>query len=282
MTALVTGGAGFVAPYIAGELRSAGWNVVLTDAVAGLGIRIANLTDVTSLRELVSDAKPDVVIHLGAISFVPDAAKSPLLLEDINVGGTQNIIEAVENEAPGARFLFVSSAQVMGEPLSMYAKSKLAAERYVLDAAARGLDAIIARPANHTGPGQSAQFVVPSFIKQAKEIKAGVRGRFTVGNLESTRDFTDVRDIARAYRMLIENGARGGVYLIGSNARLTMRELLIKISEAVDVSADYEVAESLWRPTDESPVLDIGPISSLGWQACIPLEQTIHDMVAKL
>ncbi len=284
MTALVTGGAGFVAAYLAEELESAGWDVVLTDALGadGRDIDIVELTDAERLRELVARIKPDAVVHLGAISFVPDAEKDATLLERVNVGGTGNLISAVEAQAPKARFLFVSTSQVSLQRLSAYAKSKLAAEERVIAAVARGLDAFIARPANHTGAGQSARFVVSSFIKQAKEIKSAVRDRFIVGNLESVRDFTDVRDVVHGYRLLLEKGERGGIYLIGSNVRLTMRELLVKIADAAGVSPDYEVDESLWRPTDESPILDTSMMRELGWRASISLDDTIVDMIGKV
>ena len=281
MTALVTGGAGFVAAYLVDELKSAGWDVVLTDVkcVRSRDVRLVDLTDAEMLRELVSQVKPDAVVHLGGISFVPDAEKYAGILERVNVGGTRNLISAIEAEAPKSRFLFVSTAQVAHAHLSEYAKSKLAAEKCVHDAAARGLDAIIVRPANHTGPGQSPKFVVPSFVKQAVEMKRGVRKKFVVGNLEAVRDFTDVRDVVRAYRVLLEKGVADNIYFVGSNAQISIGGLLTLIASTAGVSSEYEVNESLWRAADSSPIIDVCAVMALGWRAQISLEKTICDML---
>lgn len=281
MTVLVTGGAGFVAAHLVLELESAGWNVVRTDIVDGgnPSICIADLTDAVSIESLVAKVKPDAVVHLGAISFVPDAAKDVGLLEQVNVGGTENLLSAVESEVPHARILFVSTAHVLNVPLSDYAKSKLAAEKLVRDSVSRGLHAVIARPANHTGPGQPSKFVVPSFVKQAIEIKSGIQTRFTVGNLESIRDFTDVRDVVRAYRILLERGEAGGIYNICSDCRMEISRLLEMIASVIGVNFDYNVDENLWRPTDEAPIIDTSRIEALGWVPVMSLQQTIRDMI---
>ncbi|MBO7721478.1 MAG: GDP-mannose 4,6-dehydratase, partial [Kiritimatiellae bacterium] len=239
------------------------------------------LTDRAALAELFSAVRPDAVVHRGAVSFVPDAASDPGRLERVNVGGTVNLFEAAA--AAGGRrpaFLFVSTAQVLDEPRTAYAASKAAAESEVLSRSGRACTAVIARPANHTGPGQSPRFVVPSFIRQALEIKRGVRTVFSVGNLDSVREFTDVRDVVSAYRLLLEKGEPGAAYEIGSGRRMSMRELLRKVAAAVGVPDDYEVDPEKWRPTGVSRRLDTGPIAALGWRAAVPFEKTISDMVA--
>ena len=287
MRVLITGGAGFVASHLRRELMRAGHKVVLTD-VAEVQIpdyRGADLTNRDAIRNLVAEVRPDAIVHLGAISFVPDAAKDPGLLDRVNVGGTENLLRAmVEVGVPRREhglptFLFVSTAQVFNSPLSAYAKSKLSAVAVVGYYCHEGVDAVIARPANHTGPGQSPKFVVPSFVWQAKEIKMGRRERFVVGNLESVRDFTDVRDVVRAYRLLLEKGESGRVYGVGSNCRLTIGELLRLVAEQVGVSPVADVDAKLWRPTDASQELDVSSMAELGWEAEIPIEQTLRDMV---
>ncbi len=281
MKVLVTGGAGFVAAHLTTELERCGWDVMRTDVINGgdSAIRIADLTDALSVRSLVAEVKPDAVIHLGAISFVPDAAKDVGLLERVNVGGTKNILSAVESEIPHARFLFISTAHVLNVPLPDYAKSKLAAEKLVAESVSRGIHAVIARPANHTGPGQSSKFVVPSFVKQVMEIKSGIRSRFTVGNLESVRDFTDVRDVVQAYRILLEHGEVGGIYNICSDCRMKIGQLLEMISHKAGVDLDYDTDKNLWRPTDVSPDIDTQRIKKLGWRPDISIEKTIADMM---
>lgn len=288
MRVLLTGGAGFVSRYLAAGLCSAGYEVWRTDCRDAKlpNYRKVDLTDREGVRELVAEVRPDAVVHLGAISFVPDAARNGDMLERVNVGGTRNLLKALVSVKPQnrpdwrPRFLFVSTAQVYMKDLSSYAMSKMAGEALALQYCREGIDAVIARPANHTGPGQDAKFVVPSFIRQALEIKAGGRSRFMVGNLDSIRDFTDVRDIARAYRLLLERGKTTGVYAIGSSNHLPMRELLAKIARAVGVPNAHEVSPLLWRPSDTSVPLDTAAIHALGWRPHFTLDATISDMVS--
>ena len=275
MKILVTGGAGFVAQHLRPELVSAGHDVVLTD-ITGEGVIAADLADATAMRQLVADVCPDACVHLGAISFVPDAARDSELLVRVNVGGTENLLAALAAEVPGSRVLFVSSAQVLARPLSAYAASKLEAEGVV--ARFSDLNTVIARPANHTGPGQNLKFAIPSFIRQAQEIYTGKRKNFTVGNLDSVRDFSDVRDVVRAYRILLEKGERGGVYAISSSNRFSMGEILDMICRLTHVDAPRVIDPVLFRPTDASPVLDTEPIRNLGWEPMCSMERTLRDM----
>lgn len=283
---LVTGGAGFVAAHLTSELLSRGCEVALSDRTppsvqpAGVTFHPADLTNSSEMMHLVASVRPDAIVHLGAISFVPEAARNPALLLDVNVKGTTYLLEGMRLHAPKARFLFVSTAQVLGEKLSHYASSKFAAEQMVENLGRmQNLDWLVARPANHTGPAQTARFVVPSFVEQAVKIRSGNLDHFTVGNLEAVRDFTDVRDVVRAYCLLLEKGETGGSYTIGSNQRLSMGELLAKIQKLVGVQAPAEVDPKLWRPTDASPVLDVSRITSLGWRPAISLDQTLCDMI---
>lgn len=284
MKVLVTGGAGFVARHLCTELATAGHEVVLSDI---LNVPLPNyiksdLTDRTAILDLVAATQPDAVVHLGAISFVPDAEKNPEKLRQINLGGTENLIEGVRRFIPRAKFLFASTALVLGGELTPYAAMKLAAEGVVAQFGWEGYSAIIARPANHTGPGQSDKFVVPSFVKQALDIKAGRLSHFTVGNLDSIRDFTDVRDVVRAYRMLLESKDANGAYSICSDCRMRIGQLLEIIASIIGVEPVFKVDEKLWRPTDVAQVIDTTRIKALGWRPEIPIEKTIRDMIPSL
>lgn len=146
----------------------------------------------------------------------------------------------------------------------------------------KGIRVVIARPSNHTGPGQSSKFVVPSFIRQALDIKAGRRAKFSVGNLNSIRDFTDVRDVVTAYRILLTRSEPGNIYYIGSNNLTTIGQLLKKIAETVGISPASETDSALWRPTDASEILNISPLVRLGWKPSIPLDQTLRDMATEI
>lgn len=292
MRILVTGGAGFVARHLSRKLSAAGHDVVLTDVVPASGVRIADLTDRDSLCRMVAEVKPAACVHLGAISFVPDGERQRDLLWKVNVGGTENLCAALKQYLPKGRLVFVSTAQVYGapgrddsrivdedsscSPQSAYACSKLAAEKVVLQS---GLDVCIARPANHTGPGQNVRFVVPAFLARALEVKAGGVGTIKVGNLDSVRDFTDVRDVVSAYRLILEKGTSGNVYNIGSDVRMTIRDLLALIQRIVGVSATTEGAPEFYRPTDFSLRLSCERLRQLGWRTSYSIEETLHDML---
>ena len=288
MKVLVTGGAGFVARHLARELTRNGNEAVLTDIVDAqlADFHRADLTDRAAIADLVRQVQPEAIVHLGAISFVPDAAKDPGLLERVNVGGTRNLLDALQNAPRHGRrnpaFLFVSTAQVNHLPRSAYAESKATAESVVQQFANAGIDVLIARPANHTGPGQSPKFVVPSFIRQALEIQAERRSSFTTGNLDSIRDFTDVRDIVAAYRLILEHGDPGNIYNIGSNNRISIGKLLELIATIVGIPPKSETDPTLWRPTDASEPINVSDLTRLGWAAKISFEQTLRDMVTAM
>jgi GDP-4-dehydro-6-deoxy-D-mannose reductase len=140
---------------------------------------------------------------------------------------------------------------------------------------------MIVRPGNHTGPGQDAAYVVPAFVEQLRAIRAGTREPvLAVGNLDSERNFTDVRDVARAYRLLIERGEAGGVYNLGSPANVRIGELLDMLYEIAKVRPEIRVDPDLHRPTDCAPLLDTHRLqATTGWAVSIPLAKTLADMM---
>ena len=299
MKILVTGAAGFAGRHLVRELLAAGHAVATTDAFPADGLpdyAPADLRDGAALRALVRAARPDAAIHLAAISFVPDAAKDPDLLRDVNVGGPLRLAEALLAEAPEARLAFVSSAQVYGTaasekeldedaplaPASPYARSKADAERELAAlAAARGLRLVVLRPANHTGPGQSPKFVAPSFARQALAAARGELRELRVGNLDSVRDFSDVRDVARAYRLAAERGVDGETYNVSAGAMLRIGDLLsrlLALAGAPDVPVRSDPA--LWRPTDAVPRLSTERLrADTGWEPAVPVERTLADLL---
>ena len=304
---LVTGAAGFVGGHLVRELLAAGHEVATTDALpAGHPATAAlpdyapaDLRDPAALRALVRATRPDAAIHLAAISFVPDAAKDPALLEAVNVGGPCNLAEALLAEAPAARMLFISSAQVYGAaaepgapalgedapiaPDTPYARSKAAAERALARLAAeRGLRLVVVRPANHTGPGQSPKFVAPAFARQALAAARGELREIRVGNLDSVRDFSDVRDVARAYRLALERGADGALYNVSSGALLRIGDLLSRLLALAGAAGTPVVPDpALYRPTDAVPALSTARLrADTGWEPAIPIDRTLRDLLA--
>lgn len=300
---LITGAAGFVGHHLIKEFEANGYTVFTTDVVDAANAlpnyTKADLCKRDELCELVREVKPTACVHLGAISFVPDGDKNPAFLLSVNVAGTVNVAEALRQYAPSCKLLFVSSAQVYGPiaslaaaeesinedapllPLSMYAISKVAAERAVVAyGTCHGMDVMIARPANHTGPGQTPRFATVAFAKQVLAYKAGEQEKLLTGNLESVRDFTDVRDIVKAYRLIIEQGKSGNAYNITTDKRVKIGELLAMLQELCGTNAPVETDPALYRPTDASQRLDCSKLyEHTGWQPSYTLQQTLQDIV---
>ena len=298
MRVLITGAAGFVGRHTASQLRQAGHEPLLTDMRADHAAGIASL-DICSAEatdKVVRDLLPDACIHLAGVAFVPDAARDPTRLTAINVDGPLNVARALLRHSPRARLLFISSAQVYGfryreapmteadelRPGSPYACSKAQAEAALLElAATQGLDVVIARPGNHTGPGQAPRFVVPSFIHAVRDFRDGRRKAVSVGNLDSERDFTDVRDVVAAYLDILQKGASGGIFNISAGMHLRIGDLLTRIAALGGVEPRIVVDPSLYRPTDAMPRLDTTRLRELGWKPRHTFDQTLADIWAE-
>ena len=297
-TVLITGCAGFVGRHLASELRAAGIKAVGLD-VAETDVSLptvrGSIEDVEAIDEAVERFRPGAVVHLAGIASVPRAAADPARAFRINAEGTLHLLDILTRRQPKTRVLVVSSAQVYGEsggmrpyteddaprPASIYALTKTAAEvvtRYYADRHA--WPAMIARPVNHIGPGQSTDFVVPSFAAQLAEIATGRREPvIRVGNLESTRDFSDVRDIVRGYRLLLERGEPGSTYNLASGGVWSVREILERLCEIAGVRPRVVKDPARYRPADTGPQLDTSRIQrDIGWRAEIPIEKTLRDV----
>ena len=295
-TVVITGGKGFVGKYLVKELREAGWQTEVFD------LPEVDITKVDSYKDKLEEIKPAWVAHLAAISSVAKSYDEPELTRRVNVEATVDLLEAAKVASPKTKFLVVSTADVYGnvmvspppvrraglfeldlgecQPESPYAKSKWEMEKIIVE---RFIDKVIrARPFPHIGPGQALGFVASDFAQQIAEIEAGrQKPVMRVGNLEAKRDFTDVRDVARAYRLLLEKGKLSEVYHVASGAAISIRELLDKMLALSDKEILVEQAESKLRPSDI--VALVGDATKLkkatGWQPEIPLEQTLKDIL---
>ena len=299
MRILVTGACGFVGRHVLAELTAHGHETIGMSIghpppeLSPHNFISANITDATRVAEIVSTVKPDACLHLAAWAFAGGGETRQVI--DINLMGTANLLEAVRTSCPEARVLVVSTAHVYGmkarptairedDPLtpdSVYAITKAAADNLsLLYARQHGLDIIVARPYNHIGPGQSPQFAIPSFAKQVSAIRKGAPPLIKVGNLDNCRDFTDVRDIVRAYRLLLEKGQRGKAYNIASGHEVRLGDMLSRLCELAGVQPEIVCDQTLFRPTDQSPVLDISRLQTdTGWMPHIPIDQTLSDIL---
>ena len=310
MRVLVTGADGFVGRHLVGRLVETGHEVTgacrptgpqgWLDARWKDAVRILpfELTDPTTIRAAVTPAH-DAVVHLAAVASVREAREDPGRAWVVNAAGTARLIEALiaTRSARGSDplVLVVSSAEVYGSgssaprleneppcPQSPYAASKVGTEVAALEAWRRvGLRVIVARPFTHTGPGQPATYVVPSFVERLLAAKAGASRRVPTGNLEPVRDLLDVRDVVEAYLGLLAGGVPGETYNVARGEGIALRELFRRVAHLVGVPAEPESDPALVRAGD-IPYL-VGDATKLrratGWSPTLTLEQTLRDMV---
>ena len=289
MRVWITGGAGFVGRRLAQRLGADGIEVDGTDEEV----------DVTSLelvRELLAERRPDAIVHLAGITFVPDAARDPLLTWRVNYAGTRIVLEATRLEIPSARVLVVSSSMVYGTseagappfdessplcPSGPYATTKTAADLIAGSYAEAGLDVARVRPFNHTGPGRPAHFVESSFARQIVAMERGeLEPVMRVGNLESTRDFLHVDDVVDAYARLLEPGAPAGVFNVSSGRATRIQQLLDTLLTHAEVRPAIEPDPERWRPTDANVGSAAKLAKATGWSPRIALDETLGQLLA--
>ena len=243
----------------------------------------------------MSTFRPEVIFHLAARTFVPDARRNPGETLGVNVMGAVNVLEAAVAMAAPPRVILVSSAEVygivaeddlpVGEETPLAPANPYAASKAAMEMAARSyesIESIVVRPFNHTGPGQSPLFVCSDFAQQVAQIEAGAREAVIhVGNLDAERDFCDVRDVVRAYRDLAVGGTAGAVYNVASGRSRSIRSMLDALVDLSHVEVRVEVEENRLRPSDLPRIA--GDASRLrndvGWEPRIPFETTLSDLL---
>ncbi|MEG3585857.1 MAG: GDP-mannose 4,6-dehydratase [Actinomycetota bacterium] len=291
MLALITGAKGFVGTHLTNHLLEIGDEVVSSDLSDGG----PDLLDQQAFRDLLGAIRPDAVYHLAGQADVKASWENPLKTFRVNAEGTLNVLEACK-DAGVSRVLCVSSAEVYGivtedelpikesqkiAPANPYATSKAAAELICGQYNSASMEVIRVRSFNHFGPGQSDNFVAAALAKRLLLANKSNKGEILVGNLKSKRDFTDVRDVVRAYRALILDGEAGEVYNVCSGSARMISELadafLTQINKMISLVPD----PNLQRPSD-IPVL-MGDNSKLqkrtGWNPLIEFEQSIEDII---
>ena len=296
MRVAITGARGFVGRWLTAELATFGHETIATPT--GMDIR-----DGSAIDAWLEATTPDAVAHLAAVSFGPDARADPTSAFGINVGGTTALLEAIRRRATPPAVLVTGSSEVYGiprpedlplvetaplAPTSPYALSKLAQESVAVAYAERyGLSLAVTRSFNHIGPGQRPEFVVPALTARLLAVRDGGTDRVRVGNLDVRRDLTDVRDVARAYRLLLDGLVAGGlpsgaVLNVASGSSVAIRDVLARLAAAVGVDPVVEVDLELVRAGDAPDIR--GDASALdaavGWRPTIALDTTIADIVA--
>jgi GDP-4-dehydro-6-deoxy-D-mannose reductase len=303
---LLTGANGFVGKLLTIRAQAAGLHVTALNGHAPAPGNIADeqiscdIRDPQSLADAVAQAQPTHIVHLAAISHVPTSFSEPLLTWQTNVMGSVNLLEAIRLHAPEAFVLFASSSEVYGaafksgqqvdehtrcEPLNPYAASKVAAESAFQEYFRQGIKGVIARPFNHIGAQQSADFVTASFARQIALIESGQQAPILkVGNLEAARDFLDVQDVCEAYLELLklaDSSEYPRCLNIASGHPRKIRDVLELLLSLSDARITVELDPERLRPSD----IPIAAGSSqrikdaTGWQPTIALEQTLRGLL---
>lgn len=300
--ALIIGGGGFAGGYLIRELASAGYEVHATclpeEEICGdCAVYSLDIGDVPAIEGLLARVMPDVVFHLAAQSSVAVSWKKPALTAQVNVVGAVNVLEAVRlSQRPDTRLLLIGSGEEYGfipkdacplseeeklRPGNIYAATKVCQEMIgQIYSRSYGMDIVMTRSFNHTGPGQSPTFVVSEICRQiAAAEQPGAPAELLIGNTDAKRDFTDVRDVVRAYRLLAEKGVSGRVYNVGRGSAAAISQILetaLSMSQVqIAVIRDPKRLRASDIPIIEPDVSLI--FADTGWSAQISIEETVRD-----
>lgn len=257
-----------------------------------------DLRDPEAVRAYLEQTRPDAIIHLAAQSHVPTAYKDPWDTLENNIRGQLNLLEACVRLELKPRCLVIGSGEEYGRdtpdamplredhplrPENPYSVSKVAQDvlgyQYFIS---YQIPVVRMRPFNHIGPGQSPRFVLPAFAQQVARIEAGLQEPvLRVGNLSPARDFTDVRDVVRAYHLALLKGEPGAAYNVSSSTSRTIQSLVNRLLELARVGIGVEIDPERYRPADVPIVY--GSAEKLrqatGWEPEVPFEQTVQDVL---
>ncbi len=302
MRCLITGISGFVAPHLADALRDAGHEcegLAHDSGQADIPVHTADLTDVPATEEVLRAVRPEWVFHLAGYASPRAAKENPADAWAGNVTATLALYQAIQQSTGRPRILYVSTGLVYGDaapgnaaftedsplrPNDPYTASKAAADVLSrFQSACLGLDVVIVRPLNQIGPRQPDKYAVPTFARQVVEAERKSRQRIEPsGNLNAYRDLTDVRDMVRAYILLMELGRPGEAYNAGSGRTYQMRDVLDRLMVRAGVSVPVEEVVDASQTADNAVSrVDTQKLrEATGWQPAISLDQTLADMLA--
>jgi GDP-4-dehydro-6-deoxy-D-mannose reductase len=306
---LITGASGFAGGHLVHACDAAGDDVTplsrhpIGDHPGGRAAErvseaIVDLRDAAQVRDAMREAAPEVVYHLAALSSVGRSWQEPAITLAENTATAVNVLEAVRHEAPAARLVWAGSCEVYGPPAKLpveedaplapanpYAVSKVTGDLLAaVYADAYDLDIVRARPFSHAGPGQREIFILSSLARQAAQarLSGADHVRIVTGNPDTRRDFTDVRDVVRAYRLLAASAPRG-IYNVSSGRSVSAREQVQLVARLLaPIEVEHEIDPSRVR-AHEVPELrgsHARLTAATGWEPEIPFEQTMADTIA--
>ncbi len=285
----VTGAAGFVGKRLCARLAASGAELFGSD-------RELDVTDAARVRAAVAAARPNAIVHLAAISLVPEAEADPARAFRVNLAGARNVLAAAERGAPDARVLLVTTAALYGSaalgsagfdesaplrPATAYARSKASADLLGGVFAARGLDVVRARPFNHTGAGRPAAFVESRIARDLVEIAAGRRTpRLELANPDSQRDFLHVDDVIEAYLALLAPGVPAGAYNVASGSAITIAELAQRLCRLAGVAPEIVHSRDPARLPDATLGVATKLLAATAWRPRRSLDDTLAELLA--
>ena len=303
MKSLIIGGAGFVGAYLIRHLKNdLGHEVTVSKMPhekineANVNVIDLNILEKEQIVEMLEIEQPDYIFHLAAQSSVAVSWKNPNLTIDVNIKGSVNVLDAIRESGLTPRILLIGSGEEYGRilpnetpitennnlrPGNIYAATK-ACQNMIgkIYADAYGMDIMMVRAFNHTGPNQAPLFVVADFCKQVADIEKGLQEPvLNVGNLSAQRDFTDVRDVVRAYGLLISKGEKGETYNVGSGCAVSIDSILQSIVQMSTCKIEVNIDPAKLRPVDV-PIIEADTQKlhkCTGWKPEIPLQQTIKE-----
>jgi GDP-4-dehydro-6-deoxy-D-mannose reductase len=307
--ALVTGAGGFVGQWLVRALLARGDDVTATalsspaGGGAGEGVRwlVGDVRDAAHLEAALDAARPDVIVHLAGVTFVPHAAEDPGVAVEVNVAATARLLGLVRRRRRAGTLdpvvVVVGSAEQYGRhdaeelplredaeqrPHTVYAATKVAQEAVALEAfRSEGVRVLAARSFNHSGRGQQSRFLLPGLVARAKALAREGGGRLVMGNQAPVRDFLHVSDVVAAYIAMAERGAAGEAYNVASGRGYSTGEVAGRVLERLGVDAAVESDPSLVRPVDV-PAL-VGDASKLraasGWAPRLALDDILDDLI---
>lgn len=300
---LLTGGTGFVGSHMTEYLLSQGYtNITLTtlngsEEVPNATVYQVDLSDADQTFACFEHCKPDYIVNLAAVATVGNSFEKAKAMVSVNAAIMLSVLEAMRKVTPTAKMLQVSSAAVYGistsedevpqseqhpfRPVNPYAVSKLTQE-FLAQTYARSysLDIVYVRSFNHTGERQTSHFAIPAFAEQIVAIEQGEQHTLLVGNLEAIRDFTDVKDVVRAYQLLLTSGISGEVYNLGSGIGYSMKQVLDMLISFSTTNIRVSQESELLRPLDiPVSIADNEKITALGWRPEITLSDTLQRVL---